>query len=252
MISEGESVSLGNAKCRGLESDPPTPRFRLRYLARYLPMDFQWVLRDIYYGWQIRQGRFFSDEPEFERLGEWVTQGDWVLDVGASIGHYTIRLASLVGIHGRVFAFEPVLETFALLARNVRRAGCQNVTLLNMAVSDRAHMNGIEIPAGRTGLDAHYFAHLTGTPNERPVFCCPIDAFDFCSRIRLVKVDVEGHEPAVLSGMQRLLERDRPVLIVEHATDELGRRLASLGYESMRFNGSHNTVYIQCCRPTDL
>ena len=48
----------------------------------------------------------------------------------------------------------------------------------------------------------------------------PIDSLQFLSRISLAKIDVEGHEmsKATLAarwGMQCLLKRDHPLLIVE-------------------------------------
>jgi len=56
-----------------------------------------------------------------------------------------------------------------------------------------------------------------------------------CSRVRLdtaitepvglIKIDVEGHEVAVLRGATQLIERDRPVLIVESAKTSLSRGL---------------------------
>ena len=63
------------------------------------------------------------------------------MDVGASVGYYTLLLARLVGPSGRVYAFEPIPRDFAILKRNVKANGYQNVVLENRAVSD---INGIE------------------------------------------------------------------------------------------------------------
>ena len=41
-----------------------------------------------------------------------------LLDVGANVGHYTLRLSELVGEHGRVIAVEPVPETALIGDRN--------------------------------------------------------------------------------------------------------------------------------------
>ena len=40
-------------------------------------------------------------EPEYGCLGDWIAEGDWVVDVGANVGHYTVRLSQLVGVSGR-------------------------------------------------------------------------------------------------------------------------------------------------------
>jgi FkbM family methyltransferase len=75
-----------------------------------------------------------------------VKPGDWVLDVRANVGHYSHRLSDLVGPAGRIFAFEPVRETFELLTANVARFAHANVTLLNVTASDTARTVGMTAP----------------------------------------------------------------------------------------------------------
>jgi hypothetical protein len=63
---------------------------------------------------------------------------------------------------------------------------------------------------GRSSLEPNLgegFDHVT-VPVRR------LDSFEF-DRVRLIKIDVEGHELAVLRGGEALLERDHPVLVVE-------------------------------------
>ena len=66
-----------------------------------------------------------------------VRPGDVAIDLGAHIGYYTLLLARLVGPTGRVLAFEPDPDNFALLSRNVEMNGYANVELFNAAASDR-------------------------------------------------------------------------------------------------------------------
>jgi len=95
-------------------------------------------LRAWKYRLQVATRRFRSDEPEFRQLADWVHPGDSVLDVGANVGQYTLRLSELAGEEGRVIAFEPIIETFEILAAMARRARYRNITLFNIAVSERA------------------------------------------------------------------------------------------------------------------
>jgi FkbM family methyltransferase len=148
-----------------------------------------------------------------------------------------------VGPSGRVIAFEPVPETFALLAANVARLPHRNVTLLNAAASDAARVQGMNIPRFDTGLDNFYMAQLTDDAGALSVLCVTIDGLDLHQPVRLVKVDAEGHEVAVLKGMRRVLERDRPLLIVEDSSPEIATFLDGLGYESERHVGSSNRVF---------
>ena len=71
-------------------------------------------LKRLYFGRQMKKRKFRTDEKEFDLLERWVTRGDWALDIGANVGHYTARLSEIVGISGRVITFEPVPETFGI------------------------------------------------------------------------------------------------------------------------------------------
>lgn len=101
-----------------------------------LPHQWQYALRRCWYTWKFRLGLFTSDEPEYSKLGEWVSEGDCVIDIGANVGIFTAALSQLVGPDGHVFAFEPIPETFRLLTFSSRLYAHQNVTLFNAADSD--------------------------------------------------------------------------------------------------------------------
>jgi len=88
----------------------------LTKIAGLLPASVKLELRRLNYRRQIKNGVFRSPEIEFDRLGELISHGDWVIDVGANVGHYTRRFSELCG-NGRVIAFEPHPLTFSLLAR---------------------------------------------------------------------------------------------------------------------------------------
>jgi FkbM family methyltransferase len=216
----------------------------LKRFASRLPASIQQELKRRRFAGQIRRGRFDADEVEWQRLPDLVTPGDWVIDVGANIGHYTLRLARLVGPEGRVFAFEPVLQTFELLAANVARAGFRNVTLINAAASDEAGVVAIDVPSiAETGLQDFYSARISADTAGVPVFRMPVGAIPFPSPIRLVKIDAEGHEPAVLHGLEPILRRDRPHLIVEDSGPGFRPYLASLDYEMEKIPGSWNVMF---------
>jgi hypothetical protein len=59
----------------------------------------------------------------------------------------------------------------------------------------------------------------------------------------LAKIDVEGHEISVLKGMENILTRDFPILIVEGDSNEVNSYLVSLGYTSRRIQGSVNQIF---------
>ncbi|MDO3722417.1 FkbM family methyltransferase [Marinobacter sp. chi1] len=132
----------------------------LKELAARLPNSWQDELKRIHYGGQIKKGRFVADEPEYESLDQLINDGDWVIDIGANVGHYTKKFSELVGPAGRVIAFEPVPTTFSLLAANVQKFPLKNVSLFNAAVSDKLDLAGMAVPTFSTGLSNYYPAYL--------------------------------------------------------------------------------------------
>ncbi len=79
-----------------------------RKLFSRLPALWQSELKRIYFRRQIDSGSFASAEPEHALLPQLIGAGDWALDIGANVGHYTKRLSELLGGSGRVIAFEPI------------------------------------------------------------------------------------------------------------------------------------------------
>lgn len=215
----------------------------LKRLAAGLPARWQEELKRLHFSREIRRGHFETSEPEFRMLESFLSPGDWAIDVGANIGHYTKRLSDLVGPTGRVLAFEPVSDTFALLTANAGMFAHRNVTLLNCAASNRSSIAGIQIPAFATGLKNNYEATLTAEPTDLQVLTLAIDSLGIPHRVRLIKIDAEGHESFVLQGMKELLQRDHPTLIVETHAPEVIAMLASIGYGQERLDRSPNIIF---------
>lgn len=217
-------------------------------LATYLPERWQLTLDRLFLAWEHKFGQFVTGEPEFRWIEGVVRPGDTVVDIGANAGVYTRKLANLVGPTGRVVAVEPIPESFRLLTMHASLLAHQNVTLLNIAASDQAMIAPMAIPRSSGRLRDYYrasMADLTDSTDEDrvQVLCCPLDSLHFPARIRLVKIDVEGHEAAVLSGMRCLIERDKPVLIVESISPEICEWLTSQSYRRTNLPGSPNTIF---------
>ena len=208
-----------------------------------LPAGIQFELRRLNFSRQIRAGSFLPEEPEVAEVGEHLRAGDWVIDVGANVGHYTCYMAKCVGASGRVLAFEPVPTSFALLAANVRAAGVRNVTLFNVALSSTTATASMTVPEyEHSRLSNYYQARISGG-GEYPVLCIALDSISIPRPVRLVKIDAEGHDLQVLQGMESLLRRDHPLLIVEGSlSGPVAGWLGERGYLLRKSPGSPNIV----------
>jgi FkbM family methyltransferase len=158
------------------------------------------------------------DWREIELVRQLVREGDTALDVGANIGYYTLRLATLCGDSGRVHSFEPDPVNFELLRTNVRLNSLPNVTLHNVALADFDGSSALY----RSKLNAgdYSLAPRSGTTRDPiRVPCYTLDSLrDQISQApRLLKMDVQGFEPSVLRGASQCLAtwQPRPWLLLE-------------------------------------
>lgn len=217
----------------------------IKQIASRLPDRLQEELQRWSYRRRIRLGKFGHYEPEFAQLDRWVESGDVVLDIGANVGIFTMRLSELVGSTGRVFAFEPVNRTFSLLTSNVRCSQFDNVTLINAAASDAARYVALSAPKLESGLVAYPQAAIQGTGDGGyQAFAFPVDQLNIPPRVALVKLDVEGHELFALQGMPELLQRDQPKIILEGDDPDVVEFLETFGYRATKLTeSSPNTVF---------
>lgn len=210
-------------------------------IAAYLPHETQETLKRWRFRRQVKAGRFIPDEPEMAVITRAVKDGDTVIDVGANVGHYTLHLSRCVGPTGRVIAFEPIPQTFELLSSNVSASRAMNVTLVNMAASSQTGVVSMDLPKFGSGMDNYYRASI-GAAGRYRVLCAPIDSFSL-SKVRLIKVDAEGHDWEVLKGAERTILRDHPVLIIEASLeDPICEWMVQHGYVVSQVSDSPNVV----------
>lgn len=215
-----------------------------KYVVSKMPQRWQSEMKRMRFARQIGKNTFATEEPEYALLDSLVNKGDWVIDVGANVGHYTKRFSELVGESGRVVAFEPVPETFSLLSSNVQFFPHKNVTLINAAVSDKMDIAGISIPTFSSGLVNYYEAEVGGVKEgELSVLELTLDSLLSNANVGLMKIDVEGHEAQALAGMQAIIEKCHPTIILETRSQDIIDQVCALGYSSERLTDSPNVLF---------
>lgn len=150
----------------------------------------------------VEQGR----ERTFVRLlTAAVPPGGTVLEGGAHLGFVTVHAARAVGPNGRVIAFEPNVDVHAALRENLVANG----------VSERVEV--VPKALGDTAGRARFFVRDdTSSLVDLATDAVPVEVDvvradeEIATPVDVVKLDVEGGEPAALRGMAGLLAGPRP------------------------------------------
>lgn len=142
-------------------------------------------------------------EEEAKLLRKLVRPGMQVVDVGANIGLYSLLLAQLVGRNGTVIAFEAEPNLFACLRENCAVNDATNVFVFQRALGQANGVALLQRSVFHSG-DNRLGDPLTGHEAVE----VKVERFDDAqphSKPDFVKIDVQGHELAALTGMERAL-----------------------------------------------
>ncbi len=156
-----------------------------------------------------------ENEPEMAFLPVLVDPHRTTIDVGAALGQYTTKLAALCS---RCVAFEARPDQARRLAR-LARAVSAPVLVEPVALSDEsggARLRVLTMDPGRSTIEeANALEDDDG--GQRPEIVVPsrpLDAYGY-DDVGFVKIDVEGHELAVLEGARVTIEKCKPTMLIE-------------------------------------
>ena len=188
---------------------------------------------------------FGTREAEHRVLLEQVLKpGMTVFDVGANIGYYALMEKRLIGPTGKVIAAEPAPANAELLRRNLALNGFDDVPVLDLAISDQAGKRSFHL-AEQSNLGSFHNSgtgarHLSGQSIEVEMRTLADLATEF-GPPDLIRMDVEGHEVEILSGLIEPVASGAmtPMVLFEthlsryspdHDLEAPLRRLFELGY----------------------
>jgi len=199
------------------------------------------IMPDDHIGRHLRfTGQFDRTIPDV--LVSLSRDGDHILDVGANIGYVACMMLRHIA-NARLAAVEPRPDCFALLAGNLKRLSSGAIAV-NAAVSDHDGTGLLEMAAANSG--ASRLIGASADENELRSQRLSVELLTGKSlltrigfpRIDLVKIDVEGHEHAVLRTLLSSFGNSKPRAIVfEHHARFAGSEralydlLISSGYE---------------------
>lgn len=198
------------------------------------------LCRYIYDGYEI-------DEQLF--IAKILRKGDYVVDIGASIGLYSLIAAKLVGEKGRVISFEPTPETYNRFTKNIEINSFKNIDIRNIALSNIQGEFPLNI--SENGFDAWNSFAITDKEKLQYKVQVSVSLLDNelnlieKSKIKFVKIDAEGWEKYIIEGGIKYFIEYNPIVMVEftesntiaagYYVQEIYDLMSGLGYMWYRF-----------------
>ncbi|SRR5579875_623238 len=171
--------------------------------------------------------------------------GDLVVDVGANIGYFSLLASKLVGPSGKVISIEAAPQTFDLLRWNLERNACANVEALNVAAT--LNETTVEI----VQRDVHNIGsneiQISAGPKPGGVAGRPVSAImgGEISRVRLIKIDIEGSEAPVLEDIiAHIAEFPQRLTIVVEITENSAKYVEAFRQAGFQIAGLPNNYAI--------
>jgi len=163
-----------------------------------------------------QEGSFYEIE-ELDIIKRHYTGNGTFLDIGANIGNHAVYVSRFLK-SPKIIVFEPNQAAISILNENLLLNDCKNVEtrFLGMALGAReTRLKGLTPYPDNLGHTV-YSDDAAGD-----VHAIEGDALILDEPVEFIKIDVEGMEIGVLSGLEKTIERWRPTIFIEVWDDAL-------------------------------
>ena len=184
--------------------------------------------------WSERMTYFFGRYYELHTqllLGKLLSIGDRFVDIGGNIGMISLVAAKIVGEHGQVEIFEPNPVCLARIRKAVEINSLRNLTIFPYGLSNKEETLTLTVMSNHTGVGSFVKvdSENVNISDQMDLKLVKGDTHLILNKtkVKLVKIDVEGFELNTLLGMSDTLKRDQPMIIIELIEAQLNRAGAS-------------------------
>jgi len=203
--------------------------------------------RDVIIGWY--------EDRDLMLIKRFIRPGDYVIDVGAYKGYYTMFMSKIVGRNGKVFSFEPNKSNIYFLRKNIEHNSLANVEIIEKACDkEKAEKDPYLDRQDDTGGTIQRFSYYDTYKTEK-VGVDRLDSYlkDLRHAVSFIKIDTEGNDFNVIMGAEKIIEKDAPTLCFEVSLvhwayldlsiSRLFEYLKSKGYETFFFGNGKLMPY---------
>ena len=175
--------------------------------------DYYWLNKNKYIDNLIIQDGLF-EESSTAAVKKIIKKSDIVMDIGANIGYYSVIFSKQVGPKGKVYAFEPLTEYREVLEMNLSANRIKNCIIENNGLSDREQKLILYVndsSATLHPLDENF-------QRKEKINSITLNSFvrdNKIDKLNFIKIDVDGHEPAVLNGAWETIRKFKTVVLLE-------------------------------------
>lgn len=167
-------------------------------------------------------GRMWDWNPEDKKL---LLVNDWIADLdvalkytkrrrgaiqaGGAMGIWPVELSHLFD---RVWTFEPNKDNYSSLTKNINTHGNGNIYAFNAGLGKTTGFCKTKLAPGEINNAGAYYT-VEGTSDDVQQWM--LDNVEYDLPIDLIQLDVEGREFEVLQGASKLIQSDKPTIMIE-------------------------------------
>jgi FkbM family methyltransferase len=158
------------------------------------------------------------EKGELDTVFQWLSKSESAfagvaIDVGANIGNHSLYFSDYYQF---VYSFEPNPRTFQVLKINSQLVN--NVKCFDFGISSENRSANLNVYANNIG---HSDVADKATQDTVPIRLSTLDvSIEKDLKVKLLKIDVEGHEYQAILGSKAVIEANTPVILFEQLSSE--------------------------------